>query len=210
MNNRLLILMLSLLSYMAKAQTIAISNARQNIIYIGIDNPLNAVAENMKCGSFFLTTDNGTIKGESCHFRIHPKNVGLATIYIQKIKKKDTVLIGKKVFRVKSLPKPTTRIAGKKSGMINKKVLAAQTGIKASLENFDINIFYPIHSFSVIVVNDQDSCFFNNIDGQKFTQEMKQAFLKLKQNDRVYFIDIIAVLPNKKTVELYPIKFIIK
>ena len=191
-------------------QNIAISNTKQNIFYLGIDNPFEVVVENMKCGTFIVTTNNGKIKGELCYYMIIPEKTGTATISIKTIKGNDTTILKQKYFRVKNLPKPTAKIAGKNSGSINKKLLAAQTGIIANLENFDIDIHYYIKEFSILIVSKTGTVYFKTIEGAKLTKGIKIKISDLQKDDKIYFIDIIAIGPSQIKEALNTIKLIIE
>jgi hypothetical protein len=193
-----------------KGQTVAVSNIKENRLYLGIDNPLEVVVENLKCNSILIKTDNGKIEGESCKYRIAPAKIGRANISVYKLKGKDTTLIVTKEFRVKNIPKPTAKIAGKSFGTIKKNLLAAQYGIKAELDDFDFDIHFNVSSYSVIVVSNQDSIFVRKIEGARFTKEMSEEFLKLQQNDKVYFVDIIAIWPDSHKDNLNSIEFLIE
>lgn len=192
-------------------QKVCVSNTRENHIFIGIDNPIETVVENMNCGALHISTDNGDIiESDSCFYIWRPKHVGIANVFVSKIVDSDTIIIGKKIFRVNHLPKPTAKIAGMSAGKINKRVLAVQTGIYAELENYDFDFQYVIEKYTVIIIRSKDSVFIRDIIGNKFTEEMKTEFMNLQRGDLVLFVDIIAAWLNDKKYNINTIYFKVK
>ena len=210
MKKTLTIFFFILASLFSIGQTISISNTRFNILYLGIENPLLAVVENQKCDSFFLSTDNGKITGNSCHYGIIPSHVGKATVYAKIVQKHDTITLGETYFRVKRLPQPTARIAGETYGIISKELLAAQIAIRASLENYDIELDYLVTSYTVIIMHNQDSIFTRQIKEKEITEELKKEFLTLQHDDKVLFMDINATGSFGDEGVLNTIEFIIE
>lgn len=193
-------------------QTISVSPTRENNVYLGISNPLTIVVENMKCSEFSVFTDNGKIinlEGYDCQYEISLEKLGVAKITILKINVLDTTNLGEYFLRVKPIPLPIAKIAGKRGGYISKNELAVQMYIKAEFENFDFDIHIKILSFSVEIKRNGKSIYNQNIEGSKFTEEVKSKFLKLKKDDIVYFNDIVAYMPDGRKEELISIKFTI-
>lgn len=191
----LVIITILLASIISIGQTTSICNTRENTLYFGIDNPILAVVEGMKCDSIIVTTDNGVINGDTCYYSIQPSHIGKATIYTKMLEGNDTIILGQKIFRVKKIPAPTARISGMTSGVISKNLLAAQLGIKASLDNFDFDLHFIIASYSVVIMHGQDTIYIKQVIGQKFTNEMISKFQNLKKEDGVIFTDIKTICP---------------
>ncbi|MFZ4399427.1 MAG: GldM family protein [Bacteroidales bacterium] len=187
---RILCVLLIVISFSAFGQSISIANSKNNILYCGIENPLDVVVENMKCASFFLTTDNGQIKGEKCSYIIIPEKYHQLTIYVKKIIKNDTILIGKKVFRVKKIPLPTAYIGSKNCESIQKNYLIASGGIVARFLNMDFDLSVKIDAFSVIIFRDKTPIYKNSVVGNKFSEELIAEFKKLQSNDELIFYNM--------------------
>jgi hypothetical protein len=177
-------------SYIALGQSISIASYKNNVLYYGIENPLDVVVENIKCNYFFITTDNGIITGENCNYTLKPEKYGLTNIFVKKITKKDTLLIGKKVFRVKKIPLPIAYIGGKNCDSIHKNLLIASGGIITRFDNLDFDITIKIDKFSVIIFRDNTPIYKNTIKGNKFTEELITEFKKLQPNDELIFYNM--------------------
>ena len=92
---KVLTVILLMVSYVSFGQSISIASSKNNELYMGIENPLEAVVESMKCSSFFITTDNGKISGKDCNYVITPNKYGYTNIFVKRIIKKDTVYVEK-------------------------------------------------------------------------------------------------------------------
>lgn len=193
---KVLTVILLMVSYVSFGQSISIASSKNNELYMGIENPLEAVVESMKCSSFFITTDNGKISGKDCNYVITPNKYGYTNIFVKRIIKKDTVVIGKKVFRVRKIPLPSASIGGIKSGFINKNKLIACGGIVARFENMDFDFTIKINEFSVIISRDKTPIYKTYIKGNKFTEELISEFNKLQCNDELIFYNMTITTPS--------------
>ena len=77
------------------------------------------------------------------------------------------------------------------------------------MENFDINIHYKILNYSVLIIRDKKTVFFQDVTGNKIPDDIKIEFSKLQKDDRVYFIDVNIITPDGRNEEIEPVKFTI-
>ncbi len=204
-------ILLIIISFSSFGQRFTISSTRQNLLYKGLDNPIEIVVEDTKCNNISVSTNNGKIeKYNDCSYIYIADTLGKTNISVYKKYKKDSTLVGTNHFRVKEIPNPTPRLADKRNGEIEKNLLLAFKSISATLDGFDIDISIQIKSYSVFIVWSNDSITYKKINGSKFTDDLKNEFKKLSSGDRVYFEDIVAVLPDNKDRYLNSMKFIIK
>ena len=176
--------------FLTKGQNISIAASKMNILYLGKANPLDIVVENMKCGSFFITTNNGKIKGTKCKFEIYPENLGTAKIFVKKIKGKDTITLGVKEFRVNSRPDPIAHVIDQTSGFITKHHLKASGGVVGHFAQFDIREYVIISNFTINIIRGKDTIYTQKIEKNRFTKETYDQFSLLKQFDRINIVDI--------------------
>lgn len=205
----LLILFLTILAMPAIGQNISISNEKMKLLYAEIDNPLNAVVENLPCNSFFLTTDNGTINGNECLFNINPSDIGVATIVVKQKRENDTIIIGKSKFRVKEIPRPIAKIANMHGGNIGKNELAAQLLIFPELE-IELQIHIEITSYSSTVIHNGQVIYSENNKSGNLSASLKSAINSLAPKDQILFYNIYAKWPSARTEVLEPMIFTVK
>jgi len=197
------------------SQEAIVSLTRENKVYIGIDNPMTVMAENIPCKSIFLRTDNLTIEKDpasknDCDYYIQPEKEGSAKIYVCRLYQNDTVVIDSFYFRAKRIPDPEPMIANKKGGYINKNTLAAQPALFAVLEGFGFDLKFSITGFTILIHRTDREIFFKKVEGCLLTKEIKAAIMQTEKNDKVWFLDILSAGPDGKSRILMPMEFIIE
>jgi beta-lactamase regulating signal transducer with metallopeptidase domain len=170
----------------------AIAPTKMNVLYIGIDNPVEISVSEQKPEDLEVKIDNGTIQGSMGKYIVNPSKHGKAviTVYSKGNKVKETE------FRVKFVPDPVAKIAGIKiSGEINKADLLKQTEIYAEMENFDFDLGFEIVEFTVsgVIANFTVNEVSHN---NKFTKKQKNLIEKLKNGEKVYIENIKAKGPD--------------
>jgi GldM C-terminal domain len=214
--------LLSFISSASLSQHIAVSADKNNILYIGVDNPISITVEGISCNDIIVKTDNGSIsKYKNCSYSFRGSKPGRTDIILYKKVKAKLKEIGRRAFRLKNIPVPSFYIAQYGSnyfysdfnnkGKANKVALAAQQYVRAELENFDFQANFLIDSFSVKIFSG-DSCktkLFFNISN-KISQQITDAFSILKNDDIVIFHKIYAKAPDGSEWELAPLILTIK
>jgi len=190
--------------YQVSSQNFAIGLDRMNVFYIGVDNPLTIAVEGYSLKDIIVKVDNGKVSKSYGSYIYSAGTPGKATITLYakvngKVKK-----IGSNDFRVKYFPLPIFKI-GSGREKVSKVELANQLYVRAELEGFDIDVRYHIDSFTVCIVS-SDTCKFTtrlNI-GNKLSDEIRNDFQQLKQNDIVIFKNIYFRWPDGEQGTLIP------
>lgn len=184
------------------AQNAIVANAKMNIVYLGVANPMEAMAEKYACDQIVLATDNGKLEQQpGCRYVYYPENAGKATIRVMKGK----MQVGEAIFRVKTPPPPIAAVAGKSNTGIRADVLKEQIGIMAVLNDFDYDIRYVITAFNMILVRkDGTAQTINTITGPYFNDAMKQLLQTAEPGDRLTFNNIVADAPWKQGIAVAP------
>jgi hypothetical protein len=210
MNRALLITTSLLIVLSSSGQSFTVSADKMNVLYIGIDNPISVTVERYSCESITVGTNNGKITGSNCRYIFSGGTVGVTNIAVYKKVNGKMQVIGIWPFRVKHLPPPVFKIASGKLSM-PKAEIANQQYVRAELENFDINIKYTIDSFKVCIIPN-DTCKFGTKTnyGNKISEEIRNDFKALKQNDAVVFKDIFIKNPDGSREMLAPLVITIR
>jgi hypothetical protein len=98
---------------------------------------------------FFANSTNGIIRRAGNGWIAIPRQPGNALIEVSADvygdgKKKS---MGAMEFRVKNIPDPIGKVAGKKGGYIDKNLLLAQMVVNADLENFEFDAKFTVTEF---------------------------------------------------------------
>lgn len=91
---------------LCNAQHISVANDKENILYVGIPNPLTIVAENCPCNKLVVKTSIGKISGSDCSYTFLSEQEGKAEITVYRKDGDKLKRIAKSDLRVKSIPPP--------------------------------------------------------------------------------------------------------
>ena len=191
-------------------QKISVANDKMNIFYIGVDNPISFAAVDVPKNSLVVKSTNGTISNEYGYYAFRSDSVGPADIILYKKTNGKLKEIGRKSFRVKRIGSPVFKIGSGKH-IMSMLEISSQLYVRADYEDIDIDISIPIEQFTVQIFS-KDTCAsfrFTNT-GNKISDEIKQAFRKLKPNDTVIFGNIMVSTPMEKHTELETVVISIK
>jgi len=201
--------------YMVAKPTATISPTKMNVLYIGVDNPIDIsvsgfddskVTAHLSGGGGFLR------KKGSGHYiaRVKKASKAGATISVSaKDEDGNSHSMGRMKFRVKNIPKPEASIARSNGGSIKRSKLLAQKLVKAELKNFAFDLKFKVRSFNVsasIGGFEQEK----KSNSSNITPAQKNIIKKVKKNGRVMFTNIKAVGPDGKTKKLNAIVFKVK
>ena len=80
MKKFLLIFIVQLSALLVTAQRFAIGADKNNIFYLGIDNPVSIAVENCPCNNIVLKIKNGNVTGRNCQYLFTGDSAGAAKI----------------------------------------------------------------------------------------------------------------------------------
>jgi gliding motility-associated protein GldM len=202
-------------SYFVGEPNVIVSPTAMNVMYTGIDNPIDVSAPGVSPDKIKIRVVNGTVstdkvknpKGE--YFKgtwaVKPAAVGQN---VQVIVTAD--INGKPLqyppveFRVKPLPPPIAVFGGKNTGSISRATAAAQQGVFAILPDFDFDLRYSVTGFTVLF-NDRGSDYEEISNSSNLTTKQKDLIGRLTRGKNLIIKDIRALGPDGKTKDLTPI-----
>ncbi|MCM1531280.1 MAG: gliding motility protein GldM [Bacteroides sp.] len=187
--------------YDVRQSTATVSADKMNVFYVGVDNPVSAIAGGITDENTQVEITNGTISkvkpGEYVVRVSKPGVEATVNVYAKEDHGKRT-LMGSKTFRVKRVPDPVARINGQEEGVkrIDKNTLANAGGLLVSMKDFEFELNLKIAAFNVQVSRDGELSPMMNSNGNKFTQGMIDNFKRCKRGDKIFFTDIYAAMPE--------------
>jgi hypothetical protein len=183
----------------------AVALSKMNVLYIGVDNPVTIAVSNHDPSELKVSIDNGSIVNlDESHnnFSIHPKQVGRASLSIYIGDK----LISREEFRVKFVPDPVAKIAGKKGGIISKSELLKAGKVQVFMENFDFDLSFRVTSFSFPEY--KDGVMHDAVSkGENFTDLQIESIKTFKSGQKFYIVDIKCAGPDGRIRELGALAF---
>ena len=188
-----------LYNFSTSAQTISVSNDKENIIYIGLDNPITIAVESEACKNLVIKTNNGSIIGSNGSYILRSDSAGKVDFIIYRKTGTKLKELGRKYFRAKHIEDAVFRIGSGKDS-ITKAELVAQQYVRAELDGkygFDLRI--TVDTFTVGIISIDTCRYIERINiGNKINDEIRNEFKLLKPNDILIFKKIMVTYPYGK------------
>ena len=180
----------------------AVALTKANVLYIGLENPVNISVSGYASNAISVAIDNGSIKGESGEYIIIPAKPGKTTITVQAGGK----VVQQKEFTAKFLSPPVVALNPApgasqliKGGPITKEALLAAGGIFTTAENADIDLKLKIATFTLsVITNSNEQQASEMAYGNGFTEAQVKLIQSLKKGQKVIIDDIAAIGPDGK------------
>jgi len=191
--------------YTVGVAQLVVSPKKMNVFYIGVDNPVDVSVPGIDPNKIQARISGGSIRKKGNEYIVRVKKTG--KVYVSATA--DGKSMGRKEFRVKKVPDPIAKVGGKKRGTVSKNWLAAQSGVKADLENFDFALRYNVVGFTVsATIRGYEEEARSN--GARFTAQQKQLIKKVPSKRKIYIEDIRAKGPDGTTRNLGALSFKLK
>lgn len=198
-------------TYQVAKPNLVVSATKMNVFYVGVDNPVSISVAGVPGDKIHPDITNGRIRkqGDGTYI-VNPRRPGNSIVTVNaEIEGKNTSM-GTQQFRVKSLPDPVAKVAGKKGGDIEKNVLLAQRVVIADMENFDFDLTFNITSYT-ISTTDRGGYFIEEpIEGSRITDRARNMIEDARRNQKINFEDIRAIGPDGVERKLAAIVFTVK
>lgn len=189
---QMLVLTLLLSINFVQAQLVAVSNTKMNVIYIGVDNPIQVAVSDYAVEDISVEVSNGEIEGKNGQYTWKVNTPGQAEITVSA---KDKVIETVK-YRVKRIPDPVALVGNKSSGALPAAVLKAQPGVSAVLTNFDFDAVCNTTSYVITIVRKNSDPMDVVNEGAKFSARAKALIDTVQAGDIVYFENIRCQCPG--------------
>ena len=196
--------------YSVGMPNVVVSPTAMNVLYQGIQNPLDISVPGVGSDKLTVRMTNGDIKrGKYKNYRgeyvAQPRTVGQAAQIIVSANIDGKVQSFPPVeFRVRRLPDPEARFANMKEGNVLRSVAAAQQVVTAVLENFEFDLTYTVTGFTVSV-NDKGFEITAESNSNRLTNKQKELIGNLRAGQKLIIEKIKAVGPDGRTRDLNPI-----
>jgi len=203
-------------SYNVGVPNVVVSPTAMNVMYKGILNPIDVSVPGVDPSKIKIKVVNGTVttqkvknsKGENFrgNWAVNPTTVGNNVQVVVSV----TDDVGKTntfapiEFRVKAVPAPIAVFGGKSTGTIAKNTAAAQTGVYASLPDFEFDLVYKITAFTVLYT-DARGDFEEKSNSGSLTTEQKNLINRLARGKNLFIKDIKCLAPDGRSMDLNPI-----
>jgi len=202
-------------SYVVGEPNVIVSPTAMNVMYYGINNPIDVSVPGISPDKLKIRVVNGTFSTEKVKNSKQQNFKGAWAVKPNAVGQNVQVIVtadinGKPVqyapyeFRVKSIPPPVAIFGNKSTGSIPRATAAAQQGVFAVLPDFDFDLQYTVTGFTVLY-SDKGSDFEESSTNSNLTPKQKGLIERLTRGKNLIIKDIKALGPDGKTKELQPI-----
>ncbi len=146
---------------------------------------------------------NGNISGSGGNYNVRVSKQGEAVITVAA----DGKTYGTFPFRVKRIPDPVAKVAGKAGGNIKAGELRVQRGVQADLENFDFDAKFTVISFDMVFAARRQDLAISKGNGPAFNDVMKGYMNRAKPGDLLYLENVRVKGPDGQARSIPGITF---
>ncbi|HET6243243.1 MAG: gliding motility protein GldM [Bacteroidetes bacterium] len=176
--------------YMVAKGGVVVSPTKMNVLYIGVDNPLDISVSGIAAENIVPTLAGGTLSGSRGKYIARVQSGVKATVNVSAKIGSATTSMGSAEFRVKRVPDPVAMFAGKKGAAnISRSDLTTALGVIADLENFDFDLKFKVLEFDITATIggfEQNKTSKSNM----ITEEQKSLLKSVKPGAKVYIENI--------------------
>ncbi len=182
----------STFEYEVGMRSATVSADQMNVFYVGVENPITVTAAGVPSSQLKVTSTGVTMKGSGAKRIVTAKRTGMAKITLSGggLVKTDFE------FRVKRIPDPVVKCAGKVDGPIKSGTFKAQLGLIPNLENFDFNAKCTIQSYKLYYTRKRQDPVEIIGSGTRFSGQVLQVVRQAKPGDTYMFTEVKAKCPG--------------
>lgn len=194
-------------SYLVAEGSVTVAPTKMNVFYLAVDNPVEVSVAGIQPDKIDISVTNARHIKQGDTYIIRPIRPGNAFVIVYANIEGKKREMGRKEFRVKTVPDPYAMVNGQKGGVISQSVLLAQLGVVADMgPNFDFDLKFTVTEFTVSAVV-QGFVREYTSKSNRFTPEQLNLIKNLNRGNNVYIQDIKAVGPDGSTRHLSTINF---
>lgn len=197
--------------YMVGSAGASLQLDKMNVFYIGVPNPITVTAAGYSLEDVSVTIPGATLtKTGNGKYNVFVSEGRMVRATIDAKTSQGLKNVGSMDVRVKRIPDPQARLAGKISGAMQANIFRAQLGVAAVLDNFDFDAKFTITGYDFSYQpkrGDYQGPFHTN--SAYFPEEAKRFMDHMKPGDRVYIDNVRAKGPDGTTRALNSITLLL-
>jgi len=176
---------------------ILVSNVKMNIVYAGVDNPIEFLVNNIDKNKLVIKASCGELVRQLTAkyiWRLCNAHCHYVTFSIGVIKNNHYIKIDSSDFRIFNVPIPSIQFGSTPESRANSHAgnfpKHPKYGPQLFLDTFDFDVRFKVHKFDVDITLKGDTVKFTNI-GLEFNEIVKKEIEKLGLGDRICVSNIV-------------------
>jgi hypothetical protein len=182
---------------------------KPEVLYMGIDNPIQLQYTELNRADLVLEIDLGEIIPFGGKYYLRFAKEGFAHLRVYSTNPDGRFLVTEKEYEVKKLPIPVAKIDNRMGGNISRKILQVQDKLVVQSEEPGLDEAYIIISYDVIKVGSYTKESTVN-KGKDFSSETRKMVRDVKTGDLLVFDNIKVEGTDGALKEIAPIVFSVK
>lgn len=191
-------------TYQVARPSAVVSPDKMNVLYIGVNNPISVSAPGTPTDKVRVSMSGGSISGAGGgKYNVRVSSPGTAHISVSaEVAPGKVQTLSSTEFRVKRIPDPIAKFAGKTGGSMATVALKAQNALFAKLDNFDFDATFKVTKFTMIIAKPRADAIVLSTSGGQLSSSMSSALNGIVPGTRVIFDNIVAVGPDGTSRQL--------
>ncbi|PUV22865.1 MULTISPECIES: gliding motility protein GldM [Sphingobacterium] len=191
-------------TYQVARPSAVVSPDKMNVLYIGVNNPISVSAPGTPTDKVRVSMSGGSISSAGGgKYNVRVSSPGTARIAVSaEVAPGKTQTLSSTEFRVKRIPDPIAKFAGKTGGSMATVALKAQNALFAKLDNFDFDATFKVTKFTMIIAKPRADAIVLSTSGGQLSSSMASALNGIVPGTRVIFDNIVAVGPDGTSRQL--------
>ncbi|MDM1295919.1 gliding motility protein GldM [Sphingobacterium sp. N143] len=185
-------------TYQVARPSAVVSPDKMNVLYIGVNNPISVSAPGTPTDKVRVSMSGGSISSAGGgKYNVKVSSPGTARISVSaEVAPGKVQTLSSTEFRVKRIPDPIAKFAGKTGGSMATVALKAQRALFAKLDNFDFDATFKVTKFTMIIAKPRADAIVLSTSGGQLSSSMSSALNGITPGTRVIFDNIVAVGPD--------------
>lgn len=196
--------------YQVAAKVAVVSPTKMNVLYIGLDNPVNISVPGVAQSDVTAVFDgNGTlVKNPDGSYKALVSNPGPTRVKVSAKINGKMLPMGEQTFRVKRIPNPLTTVDGiSNGGPVTAGFVKQRNGVVPKSDDFIYgDIQWQVQTYIISVRKGLDIFKVNNT-GPLFGQKAKDLFKVLSKGDAVFLDEIWVKGPDGQPRKIAPMAY---
>lgn len=198
-------------TYQVIEPSFTVSPTKMNVLYRGIDNPLELSVSGVPSEKITVRISNADFRKTGLGYMVKPGDGRTCDVTVYATINGAQKSMGTSTFRVKQLPPPIPRLDGASGKTITRGNLISSLGIRAEMpQDFDFDLKYTIKSFVISGKNNDGYELSEASSGAAFNDRQKAILSNARAGNRIFVTEIKAAGPDGKIVELQDLVYKIR
>lgn len=186
------------IKYEVARPSLVVSPTKMNVLYRGVDNPIAISVPGVSADALSASISTGAlIKQSDGTYIARVKTGSEAVVSVSANMDGANKPMGTFKFRLKSVPDPVAKFAGKgpADNTVKSSDLTAALGVIADLEDFVFDLKFPVRSFDIVVIMGGDVKRLSSATN-RLTADQKELLRQVRRNQTVIVENIRATAPD--------------